>query len=169
MTESAQPQEIDIHSIFNKKDVPVEPHVEEEETIERPSKNKESAKKIEKETLPDDEDDEDEVDVADAKKELKPKEKAIDYKVENEKLQKTLKDTQKSFHEDRRKLSAYKKAVEKMKQEGVLLDEEATILLSYDQYYLHQKVFLSLRAHDRNLGTSPLIYCTSCLFCQVLF
>jgi hypothetical protein len=60
--------------------------------------------------------------------------KTIDYQKEIEKLNKTLKDTQRSFHEDRKKLSAYKKAVEKLKAEGTLLDEEANLLLDHTKF-----------------------------------
>lgn len=133
MPEVIQPQELDIHSIFNKKEAPVEPPIEEEEAAKEPVKKKETVKTVEKEPILDSEG-EDEEEVEDVKKEEKPKEKAIDYKSENEKLQKTLKDTQRSFHEDRKKLAAYKKAVEKMKEEGSLLDEEATILLDHAKY-----------------------------------
>ncbi len=128
-----QSQEFDIHSVFNKKETPVLSDNKENEDEKEPIEKKEPAKKVEKETAPDSEDEEDD-EVADVKKEDKPKEKAVDYKAENEKLQKTLKDTQKSFHEDRKKLSAYKKTIEKMKEEGVLLDEEATMLLDHTRY-----------------------------------
>lgn len=66
--------------------------------------------------------------------EEKPKEPEIDYKSEWEKSQKRFKDTQQLFHEDRKKLAAYKKAVEKMKEDGSLLDEEASILLDHTNY-----------------------------------
>lgn len=128
-----QPQEFDIHSVFNKKEALVLSDNKEIEDEKEPLKKKEVAQKVEKETVPDSEDEEDD-EVADVKKEDKPKEKAVDYKAENEKLQKTLKDTQKSFHEDRKKLSAYKKTIEKMKEEGVLLDEEATMLLDHTRF-----------------------------------
>lgn len=62
------------------------------------------------------------------------KEREIDYKSEWEKAQKRFKDTQQLFHEDRKKLAAYKKAVEKMKEDGSLLDEEASILLDHTNY-----------------------------------
>lgn len=62
------------------------------------------------------------------------KDKDIDYKKELEKVQKTLKDTQRSFHEDRKKLSSYKKAVEKMKEDGALLDEEVSMLLDHIRF-----------------------------------
>lgn len=65
----------------------------------------------------------------------KPKEESkVDYKAELEKLQKTVKDTQRSFHEDRKKLSAYKRAVEKLKDEGTLYDDDATALLDHIRY-----------------------------------
>src|SRR5690349_3290215 len=55
-------------------------------------------------------------------------------KDEIEKLQKTLRDTQKSFHEDRRKLSAYKKAVQKLQEDLVLTDEDAQTLLDHTKF-----------------------------------
>lgn len=77
------------------------------------------------------EDDEDDID--EKEKKAKP-EKGVDYQKEVDRLNKTLRDTQRSFHEDRKKLSAYKKAVEKMKGEGLLLEEEATALLDHTRY-----------------------------------
>jgi hypothetical protein len=62
------------------------------------------------------------------------KDNDIDYKKELEKVQKILKDTQRSFHEDRKKLSSYKKAVEKMKEDGALVDEEVTMLLDHIRF-----------------------------------
>jgi prefoldin subunit 5 len=56
------------------------------------------------------------------------------YKSELEKLQKSQKDTQKAFHENRKQLAAYKKAVEKLKSDGVLMDEEATMLLDHTRF-----------------------------------
>ncbi len=132
MTEDIQPQEFDLHSIFNKKN-DVEPI--EEEKIDEPVKKKEPIKEVKKEPVQkSNDDDEDEVEEPESIKEEKPKDKSIDYKLENEKLQKTLKDTQKSFHEDRRKLSAYKRAVEKLKEEGSLLDDEANLLLDHTRH-----------------------------------
>ncbi len=66
------------------------------------------------------------------KNEEKPAEEksAVDFKVAYEKLEKSSKDTQKSYHENRRQLAAYRKAVEKLKEDGDLLDSEADRLLS---------------------------------------
>lgn len=130
MTEDTQSQEIDLHNIFNKKDE-VEPVVEEKK--EDPKVKKEPVKEVKRESAPD-LDEDDDVEKPAVKKEEKAQEKVHDYKSENENLQKTLKDTQKSFHEDRRKLSAYKRAVEKLKEEGTLLEEEANLLLDHTQY-----------------------------------
>jgi hypothetical protein len=66
--------------------------------------------------------------------EKKSENKSIDYKAEFEKLQKSVKDTQRSFHEDRKKLSAYKQAVEKLKADGSILDEEAQMLLDHTKF-----------------------------------
>jgi hypothetical protein len=132
MTEDTQPQEFDLHSVFNKKD---NAEAAVEETEEELPKKKEPVKEVKKEPVKDSSDEEDDLGKEpEVKKEEKPKEKSIDYQSENEKLQKTLKDTQKSFHEDRRKLSAYKRAVEKMKEDGTLLEDEANLLLDHTQY-----------------------------------
>ncbi len=139
MTEDTQPQDFDLNDIFNRNSN-VEPVAEEKEE-ELPKKTK-PVKEVKKEPAQEpDEDEQEETETEDveapepnAKKEEKPKEKSIDYQSENEKLQKTLKDTQKSFHEDRRKLAAYKRAVEKMKEDGTLLEDEANLLLDHTQY-----------------------------------
>ena len=125
----------DMHSIFNRKTPVIAenakekvekkdlPKKEVEENIQAPSKEKSHAKN--------DREDEDQ---DDDKKETEKNEKDVDYKSEVEKLQKVVKDTQKSFHEDRKKLSAYKKAVEKLKENGALLDEEAEMLLDHTKF-----------------------------------
>lgn len=121
-----------VSDIFNKrqsvveKDVPEPLKSEPEELPERIEKKK---------TVPQDEDgidEEEEEEVPKEKKEASPKEP--DYRKEVDRLNKTLKDTQRSFHEDRKKLSAYKKAVERMKEEGVILEEEATALLDHTKF-----------------------------------
>jgi len=93
--------------------------------------------KVGKETASQD-DDEDEIDEKGEHEEPKEKKesssKEPDYRKEVDRLNKTLKDTQRSFHEDRKKLSAYKKAVEKMKDEGLLLEEEAVALLDHTKF-----------------------------------
>jgi hypothetical protein len=58
----------------------------------------------------------------------------IDYKSKIEKLEKTVKDTQRSFHEDRKKLTAYKRAVQKMVDDGVLVESEAETLLDHTSF-----------------------------------
>lgn len=130
--QSDAPQTFDIASIFNKKaDIEfiedVEPIADKQPPIKKPPQPRKQPPVVE-----DDEDEEDIPKGSTSKSEAKPTE--IDYKAEFEKSQKTLKDTQKSFHEDRKKLSAYKKAVEKLKEEGSLLDEEATSLLDHTQF-----------------------------------
>jgi hypothetical protein len=144
MSQDTQPQEFDLNAIFNRKAPVTDPIVEEKEEEIPKKKQSVTVKEVKKEPvqeLDDEEEPETETEEEDVKseepepkKEEKPKDKIIDYKLENEKLQKTLKDTQKSFHEDRRKLSAYKRAVEKMKEDGVLLEDEATLLLDHTQY-----------------------------------
>lgn len=116
----------DMHGVFNKTTT-IEPQAQEPEKKEPVKKE---LKLKEKQPVADQEDEE-----STPEKELtqsKPDE--TDYKSEYEKLQKTVKDTQRSFHEDRKKLSAYKKAVEKLKEEGSLLDEEATMLLDHTKH-----------------------------------
>ena len=70
----------------------------------------------------------------DEEEEQSVKAKDIDYKSEYEKAEKRNKDAQKAFHEDRKKLAAYTKAVNKLKEEGSLLDEEAENLLNHTKY-----------------------------------
>lgn len=75
---------------------------------------------------------EDDVKETEKKQEKPSEEKDVEsLKVAYEKLEKSHKDTQKSFHESRKQQAAYKKAVEKLKAEGVLLDEEAEFLLAH--------------------------------------
>lgn len=79
-------------------------------------------------------DDDDTQDESPSQKQENTSSKETDYQKEIEKLNRALKDTQKSFHEDRKKLSAYKKAVEKLKAEGTILDEEASLLLDHTRF-----------------------------------
>lgn len=133
-TENTQKEEtpvFDLHSVFNKK-----PEVEVQQVNDVPQKKEPLKKEAPaKAKAPVEDLNEDEEDSPEAQK---PKEEAktsdVDYKSELEKVQKTLKDTQRSFHEDRKKLAAYKKAVEKLKEEGRLLDEEATDLLDHTKF-----------------------------------
>lgn len=120
----------DIASVFNKKPVP--------DIKDDPERQKKQA--VKKTLLPkkeelleaNDKDEEKNITAEKPTEEIKSPE--VDYKAELEKLQKRVKDTQGSFHEDRKKLAAYKKAVEKMKQDGALLDEEATMLLDHTHF-----------------------------------
>lgn len=100
---------------------------------ETPEKVEEPEQKTKSPEPSDEDEDDTEAEAKPAKKEA-PKEKEIDYKAELEKAQKTIRDTQKSFHEDRKKLAAYKKAVEKLNEEGALTEEEATLLLDHTKY-----------------------------------
>jgi hypothetical protein len=151
MSQDSQVDPFDLNGIFNNKSVisnPPEP--EEEEQEDAPSKQ-ELAKKGKKQPVENDNEKEkqkvenDEDDEEDEPKEKylkkdqkiqedKPKEKVPDYKSDNERLQKTLKDTQKSFHEDRKKLSAYRKAVNKFVEDSVLTEEEAQMLLDHTKF-----------------------------------
>jgi len=144
----------DLKEIFNKRPAPVLADPKESKA-EAPVKEKEEViKKTKKEPVEEDEEEEDEEDspkkqVDESKSEKvgqkldrnrdddeddNPKEKVPDYKVENERLQRTLRDTQKSFHEDRKKLSAYKKTVNKFIDDGVLTEDEAQVLLDHTQF-----------------------------------
>lgn len=96
---------------------------------EKPVKKDDSVKVIKK-ANDDDDDEEDE----DSNPKDASKANQLDYKAEYEKQLKIVKDTQKSFHESNKKLAAYKKAVEKLKEDGSLLDEEAMILLDHAKY-----------------------------------
>lgn len=136
-TETAQQEEVDafdLHGIFNK-----QPEVDVAPTNDAPKKERvKKAEPVKKEKAVIEEDDDEDEDEDEPSASDKPKEGVksndVDYKSEFEKLQKTVKDTQRSFHEDRKKLAAYKKAVEKMKEDGALLDEEATMLLDHTKY-----------------------------------
>jgi cell division protein FtsB len=99
-------------------------------------KTSEKSKENQDQTMEEDAEDDKPVERSASRKEDKEteKEKGIDYKAEWEKAQKAIKDTQKSFHEDRKKLAAYKKAVEKLKNDGVIIEEEANLLLDHTKY-----------------------------------
>jgi hypothetical protein len=62
------------------------------------------------------------------------KEADAELKVAFEKLEKSYKDTQKAFHEDRKKLSAYKRAIKSFVDEGTLTEEESQTLLDHVQF-----------------------------------
>ncbi len=128
---NAEESAINLHSIFNKM-----PEVEVAQVNEAPKK-KEPVKKAApikvEATVEKDDEDEDET-PAPSKSKEDSKAGEVDYKAELEKIQKTLKDTQRSFHEDRKKLATYRKTVEKFKEQGTLLDEEATLLLDHTQF-----------------------------------
>lgn len=120
---------IDVHKIFNKRKFEPEASVSEKKEVVQ---KVEEAKKVDAVSKIDEEDLEDETV---KKEEPKSREQdTTDYKAELEKLQKSVKDTQKSFHENRKQLASYRKAVEKMKEEGTLLDEEAIILLDHTKF-----------------------------------
>lgn len=138
----------DLKDIFNKRPAPA---LEDKEEIKKEVPVKEEAVKDTKKS-PIEEEAEDEVSEKPIDKEKadkdgqktdkrrtdeeedEPKEKVPDYKSENERLQRTLKDTQKSFHEDRKKLSAYKKTVNKFIDDGLLTEDEAQVLLDHTQF-----------------------------------
>lgn len=132
MTEEAQQEHdaFDLNDIFNNKP-------EDETQKETPQENSLAKKAAPvKVTAPIEDEDGDEEEQAQedkpSKEEAKPDE--VDYKSELEKAKKTIKDTQRSFHEDRKKLVAYRKTVEKLKEDGVLLDEEAEMLLDHTSF-----------------------------------
>lgn len=102
---------------------------------EAPVKPEKHSKKEEKAAVKalDDEEQDDKEKPSDVKKEA-PKKEDVDLKLAYEKLEKSARDTQKSFHENRKQLAAYKKAVEKFKEDGVLLEEEATLLLDHTRF-----------------------------------
>jgi hypothetical protein len=126
----ATEDQFNISDIFSKRHSIAEKEVPVDEPEALPEK-------VGKETASQD-DDEDDIDEKEDKEEPKEKKesssKEPDYRKEVDRLNKTLKDTQRSFHEDRKKLSAYKRAVEKMKEEGLILDEEATALLDHTKF-----------------------------------
>src|ERR1700753_13410 len=136
----------DLKDIFNKRPAPSLP--EKEEIKSEAPLEEEVVKKTKKEPVEDIKDKEDSQEdtsknrIEDEKTDKNrtdedddnAKEKITDYKSENERLQRTLKDTQKSFHEDRKKLSAYKKTVNKFIDDGVLTEDEAQILLDHTQF-----------------------------------
>lgn len=113
-----------VHDIFNKQ--------KPQASIEKEQKAaaKEPVQKVAATSVEEEEESESKEDSAEKKSENK----SIDYKAEFEKLQKSVKDTQRSFHEDRKKLSAYKQAVEKLKADGSILDEEAQMLLDHTKF-----------------------------------
>lgn len=128
----AEPEEVKSEApakedgVKKKKKEPIEEDEEEEDQEDSPKKRSDESKseKIEQKAGKNRDDDEDD----------NPKEKVPDYKIENERLQRTLRDTQKSFHEDRKKLSAYKKTVNKFIEDGVLTEDEAQVLLDHTQF-----------------------------------
>lgn len=149
MTEEVKIQSFDIDKLFNK---PTEENTSEtkDKEEEKPkddvsikSDKHKDVKKPEKEPVnkvkepaeeDEDEDFEDDEEEVEDKESDKPKDKSADHKAEIEKLQKTLKDTQRSFHEDRKKIAAYKRAVEQMKEDLIISDDEAATLLNHTQF-----------------------------------
>jgi hypothetical protein len=133
MTEEVQQEHdpFNLHNIFNKKP---EVETQKDHQQEKPAKKVDRVKpeSIVEDDEQEDKDEKEKKDEKPLKEEMKSDE--IDYKSELEKAKKTIKDTQRSFHEDRKKLVAYKKAVEKLKQDGVLLDEEAEMLLDHTSF-----------------------------------
>lgn len=142
----------DLKDIFNKRPAPA---LEDKEEIKKEVPVKEEAVKDTKKSAIEKEDEEEAEDEVSEKpidkekadkdgqktdkrrtdeEEDEPKEKVPDYKSENERLQRTLKDTQKSFHEDRKKLSAYKKTVNKFIDDFILTKEDAQVLLDHTQF-----------------------------------
>lgn len=128
--QEVSPDALDLESIFE------QVHAEIEEPKDA-QKQRNHNKKEEKQALDEDNDKGEETENKPEKQETEKhpeKKETVDYKAEYEKLQKISKDTQKSFHENRKQLAAYKKAVEKLKSEGVLMDEEANMLLDHTHF-----------------------------------
>ena len=134
--------EINLSEIF-KKNNPIipgdaeyqkEPEPKADKPKEKKSPPKEENNKPE-EPIEDDEDDE-----TDSPKEEKSpdaknrKEEPINSHPEYLKLEKKLKETQKWGNENNKKLVAYSKAIEKLKEESGLTDEEASFLLDYTKH-----------------------------------
>jgi len=124
----------DVSAIFSKRTL-ANPMAAED--VADPAKEEEIKKPIVKAYEPE------KIEKEDIKVEAKPKVESkeidaddveVDYKSKIEKLEKTVKDTQRSFHEDRKKLAAYKRAVQKMVSEGVLIDSEAETLLDHTSF-----------------------------------
>lgn len=107
---------------------PIDIDLDEKEPTPSPVKKEAVAEKAEDK-------EEDEVEKEVAKKD-KPSENKADaeLQVKLEKLEKSYKDTQKAFHEDRKKLSAYKRAIKSFVEEGTLTDEESQTLLDHVQF-----------------------------------
>lgn len=124
----------DLKEIFNKRSSPVF-ESNEEAKAEVPAQE-EIVKNKKKEPVEETDEEEPQQDVSKKQpaEEDVTKEKVPDYKIDNERLQRTLKDTQKSFHEDRKKLSAYKKTINKFMDDGVLTEDEAQALLDHTQF-----------------------------------
>lgn len=78
---------------------------------------------------------EDEVEKEVVKKDKPSDNKAdTELQVKFENLEKSYKDTQKAFHEDRKKLSAYNRAIKSFVDEGTLTDDEAKTLLDHVKF-----------------------------------
>jgi hypothetical protein len=101
-----------------------------EEAVPKAQK-KEEVKEPEK--VEEDSSDEDEP-IVEKKEKSADKKADAELKVAFEKLEKSYKDTQKAFHEDRKKLSAYKRAIKSFVEEGTLTDDEAQTLLDHVQF-----------------------------------
>jgi hypothetical protein len=130
-----QEPEFNLDEMFDK----IHAHIEnptslEEGTLEKPETKKISVPIEKKEEIEDESDDEETEKIPEKKEKPSDKKSESDLKVAFDKLEKSHKDTQKSFHEDRKKLSAYKRAVLKLKEEGTLLDEEAEMLLDHTKF-----------------------------------
>src|SRR5574337_958212 len=128
-TETSNPFNVD--DIFSKRKFTVSLDNEDIERKQEPEqkeqvKDKEFKNNPDKQNSPKIEDEEPKKDVNESS--VEPE---IDYKKELERVKKRLSDSQRSFQEDRKKLSSYKKAVEKMKEELILSDDEAALLLNH--------------------------------------
>lgn len=119
----------------------------------------EKPKKVDvKNPVEDREEDDAEEEVEDKPTEKKAKEsKNSENKEESElkqaysKLEKSYKDTQKAFHEDRKKLSAYRRAVQSMVDEGILTEEESQTLMDHTKFEGSVDVATSNNPQSSNL------------------
>jgi hypothetical protein len=130
--------EINLMDIFKKNNPIISGHEEEPEQLQKAEsqqKKKESKseqpKEVEKPVL-EDEDDDDDKSIEEKKQDQnKKQEKSNNYEEEYQKLEKKLKDSQKWGNENNKKLVAYAKSVEKLKEDGILTDDEASSLLDH--------------------------------------
>jgi hypothetical protein len=125
-------QEFDLDSAFDQAfDKASNPNKFMEEVAPKPEKKEELSESIKAEEEKEDEPEAEDEPVVEIKEKPSSKKADAELKVAFEKLEKSYKDTQKAFHEDRKKLSAYKRAIKSFVDEGTLTDDEAQTLLDH--------------------------------------